>query len=45
MLLCLSFQKVGGMGSVVSGMGLKASGQSLHVMIANVDVQECLYLK
>jgi hypothetical protein len=45
MLLCLSFQKVGGIGSEVSGMGLTTSGTSLHVMIANVDVQECMYLK
>jgi hypothetical protein len=33
------------MGSEVSGMGLKASGASLHVMIANFDVQQCTYLK
>jgi hypothetical protein len=29
----------------VIGMGLKASGASLHVMIANFDVQQCMYLE
>jgi hypothetical protein len=43
--LFLSLPKASGMGSEVSGMGLKASGARLLLIIANVDVQHCMYRK
>jgi hypothetical protein len=45
MPLVLSLPTVGGIRFGVSGMGLKASGASLHVIIAHVDVQQCMYLR
>jgi hypothetical protein len=40
----LFLPKVSGMGLEVIGMGLKASGASL-LLIVSVDVQHCVYLK
>jgi hypothetical protein len=45
MLLFLSLPKVSGMDLEVIGMGLKASGASLLLIIANFDVQHCVHLK
>jgi hypothetical protein len=45
MPLFLFLPKVSDTGLEVIGMGLKASGARLLLIIENVDVQQCMYLK
>jgi hypothetical protein len=45
MPLFLFLPKVSDTGLEVIGMGLMASGTRLLLIIANVDVQHCMYLK